>query len=377
MQWVKAWNNYGDVRKAPQPLSIYTRISRLPDWCGPLTGLDRSPGAFASLPAISSKVYSNSLIMLLSLPSRPSTPTRVAVAGVTNGVGQAIVSALLDQPDIQVVLLARQPPFATDLTHFTSRGAILHRVDYTLLPQLVSALLDVQTVITTIFSDPDITPSINLIRASKAAGVRRFATSEFAFSSKTNRLLDLYEPQRRIWAELKESGLECTAFQNGIIMDHFAHGAPKEYDRPLEVFPFIVDIAQRKASIPGTGHEPVTFTSLHDVGRLVAAAVKLKGRWPEELGMQGETTSYNRVVQDVEAVTREKINVEYITKVTLSNMLEDASDAMAFFHAQVLNVIADGLGVVSPDLNKLVPNVSVMCVKDFISDYWNRDRTAG
>lgn len=152
---------------------------------------------------------------------------RVAVAGATNALGHAIVSGLLEESDIQVVLLTRQSSANTkDLSHYTSRGVELHPVDYTSIPQLTSALAGVETVIVTLFSH-DITPVVNLIEASKAAGVKRFAPSEFTFTSKANARLDLFEPKRRILEKVKESGLEYTLFQNGIFADFFALNAPK------------------------------------------------------------------------------------------------------------------------------------------------------
>lgn len=300
-------------------------------------------------------------------------PTRVAVAGVTSGLGHAIVSGLLDESDIQVVLLTRQTNDPSIFAHFISRGAKMHQVDYTSLAQLIYALAGVETVISTIFSRPDITPTINLIHASKTAGVRRFAPSEFAFSSRTNALLGLYEPKRRVWEELKRSGLEYTAFQNGVFMDYFAFGAPKKYEYPLKLFPFIVDIAGEEANIPGTGDESITFTRLRDIGRLVVAAVKLQSRWPEELGMESERTTYNWVVRHAEAVTGKSIRVNYTDKATISRMLEDKDDEK-YFYAQALDVMAKGLGYVPAVLNDLAPDVATTSVEGFISEYWGERR---
>ncbi|KAF5360732.1 hypothetical protein D9756_005109 [Leucocoprinus leucothites] len=296
-------------------------------------------------------------------------PLRIAVAGVTNGLGHAIVSALVDTPDLEVVLLTRSSSSATDLTQFTSRGAVVKSVDYSSIPNLTSALDGVDTVISTIIPPQ---PTISLIRASKAAGVRRFAPSDFAFSTAGNDQLALYDFKRQVWAELKQSGLECTSFQNGVFMDYLAFGAPKPHEGPLELFPFVINIAALKASIPGTGDEKMTFTAVKDVGRLVAAAVKLEGRWPEELGMEGETSTYNQVVRDIEAVTGKKLGVEYLDEKRIAKALEESKgDEMKFFYNQVLEVVANGLGSVEPTLNRLVPQVSVTSIKDFLSEYWS------
>ncbi|KAF5360694.1 hypothetical protein D9756_005118 [Leucocoprinus leucothites] len=297
-------------------------------------------------------------------------PHKVAVASVTNGLGHAITSALLDTADIDVVLLTRSSSPNTGFSKFTSRGAIVNSVDYSSIPNLTSVLDGVDTVISTMFTPNDPLPTLNLITAAKTAGVRRFAPSEFASSTAGNARFDIYEFKRQIQSELKRSGLEYTLFQNGIFMDYFAFGAPKPHEGPLKMFPYIVDIASHKAIIPGTGDEKVTFTTVEDVGRFVAAAVKLE-RWPEELGMAGETTTYNQVIRDAEAVTGRKFEVQYLDKGQITKAMEESKgDPMKLFMAQAMDVLADGLGAVEPTLNRLVPHVTITSVKDYISKYW-------
>lgn len=300
-------------------------------------------------------------------------PLRVAVAGVTGGLGHAIVTALLDTPEVEVVLLTRSSSSTTDFSHFTSRGAILKSVDYSSIPNLTSALEAVDTVICTIFASQ---PTINLIRASQAAGVRRFAPSDFSFSATASARIDAHEPKRKVWAELKsDCKLEYTSFRNGIFMDYFVCGAPKpRHEGPFRMFPFVVDVAAGKAVIPGTGEEKVTFTRVRDVGRFVAAAVKFEGRWPEELGMEGETMSYNEVVRDVEDVIGRKIEVVYLGKEEIGKALEEAREArdeIGVLVNQTFELLADGVGSVEPVLNRLAPQVNVSSVKDLLAEYWS------
>ncbi|KAF8997883.1 hypothetical protein BDQ17DRAFT_1209173, partial [Cyathus striatus] len=76
----------------------------------------------------------------------------------------------------------------------------------------------------------------------------------------------------------------------------------------LRMWPLVLDLKERKAEIPGTGEDKVTFTALTDIGKFVSAAVTFK-QWPEELGMSGDTLSYNEVVQKAEEVTGEEFTV--------------------------------------------------------------------
>jgi len=297
---------------------------------------------------------------------------RVAVAGVTSGLGSSIVSSLLEYPDIETVLLTRQSSSPSDLSTFTSRGAILRAVDYSSITDLVSALAGVETVISAISPYTDFTPTLNLIHAAKAAGVRRFAPSAFAFPPATYPHLDFYAPKIRALEVLRDNGLEFTSFHNGMFMDYFAFGAPKPHEGPMKILPFVVDIAAQKAVIPGTGDEKVTFTTVQDIGRFVAAAVRLRERWPEELGMEGETTTYNQVVRDAEVVTGRKIAVQYLDKAYLAKVLDESKgDEAKFFYNQVLALLANDLGSVSPTLNTLLPDIQASSVKELIAEYWN------
>jgi nucleoside-diphosphate-sugar epimerase len=297
---------------------------------------------------------------------------RVAVAGVTSGLGHAIASGLLECSDIQTILLTRQSSSPSDLSTFTSRGAIIKVVEYSSIPDLVSALAGVETVISAISPYIDSTPTLNLIHAAKTAGVRRFAPSAFAFPPATYSHVDFYASKIQALEVLRESGLEFTSFQNGMFMDYFAFGAPKPHEGPMKILPFAVDIAAKQATIPGTGDEKVTFTSVRDIGRFVAAAVRLTERWPEELGMEGETTTYNQVVRDAEAVTGRKIAVQHLDKAYLTKALNESKDDEAtFFYNQVLALLADDLGSVSPTLNTFLPDIRASSVKELIVEYWN------
>jgi len=311
-------------------------------------------------------------------PTKPKTSftmtIRVAVAGATSGLGHAIAFGLLEHSDVELVLLTRLSPSPPNLSFFTSQGAILKPVDYTSVTDLISALEGVDTVISTIFGGDDASPSLNLLEAAKAAGVRRFAPSEFAMSPAADARYDFYAIKRQVWEAVKKSGLEYTHFYLGIFMDYLAFGASKPVDVPLKIYPFIVNISTQKATIPGTGDEQITFTAIRDVGRLVAAAVKLPGRWPEELPMRGETTTYNQVVREAEAVTGKKIDVEYWDKATIAKGIEEANakgDEMKTFSFQVMGTIADGLGPVPPVLNQLVPEISLTSVKELLTQHWS------
>lgn len=62
-----------------------------------------------------------------------------------------------------------------------------------------------------------------------------------------------------------------------------------------------IDIANKKAALPGDGKTPVTFTYSYDVARFVVKALDLE-KWPREMRITRETVAFNEflgVVEDV------------------------------------------------------------------------------
>jgi nucleoside-diphosphate-sugar epimerase len=66
-------------------------------------------------------------------------------------------------------------------------------------------------------------------------------------------------------------------------------------------FPFVVDMQHRRAAIPGTGNEPMTFTYTKDLAKFVVAMLDLE-KWEEETFLYGEKTTWNEFVRVAEEV---------------------------------------------------------------------------
>lgn len=136
--------------------------------------------------------------------------------------------------------------------------------------------------------------------------------------------MDWYHCKLEVMEKVKESGLEYTAFRNGQLINYWAHGSPhlKAVEEGLAGmgFAFVVDVGNETAEIPGTGDQKVTFTRTQDVGAFVAAAVGLE-KWEEEMGMGGETTTYNKVVRKVKEMGR-KMEVTYRSREWLRGRLK-------------------------------------------------------
>lgn len=74
--------------------------------------------------------------------------------------------------------------------------------------------------------------------------------------------------------------------------------------------PFIVDMSNGVASVPGLGNTPVVFTHTADIARFVAAALK-EPQWELESYLVGDRLTLNQVVAIAEKVRGQKFKVTH------------------------------------------------------------------
>ncbi|KAK1448788.1 hypothetical protein CMEL01_08103 [Colletotrichum melonis] len=224
----------------------------------------------------------------------------VAVAGGTGGVGKTIVEQLQLSKKHEVILLSRKAP-----TTLASGGAKIVLADYGNIEAL-SLLLErhnVETVISTIgFVGPEAAQSqLNLIAAAdKAKPTHRFVPSEFSvWVSPDDTNAAVFGAWLDAIAALKKTGLTYTRVINGWFMDYF--GMPHT---PSNLAPHTwgVDIANRRAAIPGTGNEPMTLTYSVDVARFVVRMLN-DIDWPEISIISGSDTTFNEILGIAEKLT--------------------------------------------------------------------------
>ena len=82
-------------------------------------------------------------------------------------------------------------------------------------------------------------------------------------------------------------------------MDYF--GMPHCESYMLPETPFI-DIAARKAAIPGSGNELVTWTYTKDVASYVLELVRSEDPWPTKTLIVGDKVSFNGILATAEQV---------------------------------------------------------------------------
>ncbi|RYP74625.1 hypothetical protein DL771_002891 [Monosporascus sp. 5C6A] len=284
---------------------------------------------------------------------------RVTVAGGTGQVSQEVIDALLASKKHHVI----EAPTTTTLVP-EIRWQI---VDYNDKGCLVEALRGTHTLLSfvQILSDPDQKAQKNLIDAAIAAGVKRFAPSEYG--RKNQRVL------------------EYTLFQPGLFLDYLAY--PWKTAKHVDPLQSVFDFENRRAMVVD-GHEDsiMTLTAVADVAAVVARAVDYEGTWPTTGGIRGNRVTFSQLLEIGGRVrgcpfTIDKVKVEDLEAGDLKTSwgLEavhravSEDQASALLKAVSIGVLlssAKGAWDISDEWNQLLPDYEFTRIEDFLAKTW-------
>lgn len=231
----------------------------------------------------------------------------IALAGASGSLGQLLLTHLSTHPSgHRITVLSRSPTPPKPTTPNTT----VRIVDYTSLSSLTEALAGVHTVISTLSSLSSGPAQILLIQAAAAAGVKRFAPSEWSIHPDLNYDITLYtDIKAPSWEAVKTSGMEYTAFENGVFLNYMAYGSPKEGAKEkafkcLQYTPWIFDPTLDTIEVPGTGEERFAVTEVEDIARVVADVVGRDEIWQQEVStVVGAVTCFNELIREMERIT--------------------------------------------------------------------------
>ncbi|KAL6362330.1 hypothetical protein LRP88_03608 [Fusarium phalaenopsidis] len=222
----------------------------------------------------------------------------IAVAGGTGHVGRTIVETLTQSPSFRIIVLGRK---ATP----SNPGEPVHvAVDYANVAAVATTLEqhNVHTVISAIqvANEEASAAEANLIKAAgQSSSVKRFILT--TVRSPTSVF------QKASLDALRKTGLEWTRFAVGYFLDCYSLTSLKTHLPPLS---FAIDVANKKAAIPGTGNEPIALTYTYDVAKFVAAFLE-EPKWEELTFCYGEKTTWNEFVMVAEEVIGSSFDVTY------------------------------------------------------------------
>ncbi|KAJ4223335.1 hypothetical protein NW759_005968 [Fusarium solani] len=221
---------------------------------------------------------------------------KIAIAGGSGNLGQEVIDGLAATGKHEILLLSRK-----DIPSDTSpKGVKWIKADYQDPAQLKGVLQGVDTVLSFIVAHLDAggVAQKNLIDACVAAGVRRFAPSEWFSSSFEN--FPWYESKGIVREYLEtlnkyEKVLEYSLFHPGLFLDElvYPHRSSK-YVIPLE---FTISFEKRRALIlEGSEDARISLTTVHDIVQVVTRAVDYEGVWPVVGGIRGNSITIGQLI---------------------------------------------------------------------------------
>ncbi|KAL4992794.1 hypothetical protein BDW68DRAFT_148851 [Aspergillus falconensis] len=239
---------------------------------------------------------------------------KIAIAGGTSGVGQEIVDALVATGKHEILLLSRKDAPSTPLPDHVA----WIKTDYSDTDNLAAILKGVHTVLSFVIEQETETSPVQrrLIDASIAAGVKRFAPSEWA--SSTFDLVPWYAYKSSIRTYLSEINkekkvLEYALFQPGLFTNYL--GAPHKTMRHIPLLQTPIDFSNRRVIlVEGAENAPVTLTTVSDFTAVLVQAIEYEGSWPVTSGIAGSTMTLGELIALGERVRRGKFSIERVKK---------------------------------------------------------------
>lgn len=247
----------------------------------------------------------------------------ILVVGATGHLG-SVVCERLAKRDRPIRALVRATSRPESLEHLRSLGAELVEGDLQDRASLDKACVGVDAVISSASSissrvgsyiaTVDLEGQRNLIAAAKGAGVGRFVFVSFSSNLTTDSPLN--RAKRTIEAEVQASGLGHTIIRSSFFMEYW-------------LSPLIgVDYPNRKATIFGTGENPISWITIADVAEAAAIAADAAAAKDQVIDIGGpEALSPNEAIRRFEAVIGAPFETTYVLEAALEAQIAGTDDA--------------------------------------------------
>ncbi|KAL3460910.1 hypothetical protein BJX64DRAFT_289849 [Aspergillus heterothallicus] len=329
----------------------------------------------------------------------------VAIPGGSGTIGSSIVRALLGHPRYRPIILSRataeKPANTSSSVEYITPESTPTRyssletryVDYTSVSSLQTALTGVYAVISALLvtDGQTVRYHLNLLAASVAAKVSRFAPSEFALSQSAHGEVTIDYDKIVIWKSVREAvekgDIDAAAFPCGMFMNYLAVGLNQSEEDMNDPFfqsaPPLAGFREGPLMFHLAGPEPyvevpltldgkfpqLSMTDIRDVGRFVVAALDMEEPWGgRELGMVGETADMKDIVAIIENVLAKKVDARGATRQQLQQRLEsmDQDDFLGRINVEYTMVCGKGGSIVEGTLNRLCPQVLPTKIRGFL-----------
>ncbi|RAR12491.1 NAD(P)-binding protein [Stemphylium lycopersici] len=313
---------------------------------------------------------------------------KIAVAGGTGNVATNMLKTTIASGHHDITIFTRSAPTKPH----PSPKVTYQQVDYSDLGGLTATLKGFHTVLSffVVHLDVDNVAQKNLIHASIAAGVSRFAPSEWGIASNSG--VSSYDNKDYIASYLASldsagelKGMQYCLFQPSIFTDYFAHPYPLEPE--LITWAFFVDFENRRAMVLDDGMQPIVLTAIQDDANILAKALDDTERpWPRVGGIRGCRTNINELVElgkkirggewtieylKSEDVAKGVIKSSWIPPISHPTIPEGEQEAFSkLFIVMFFRAIKSGAWDVSAEFNERYPDYKFMSAEEYLTKAW-------
>jgi Predicted nucleoside-diphosphate-sugar epimerases len=288
----------------------------------------------------------------------------VLVAGATGFLGSEICT-LLRGKKLHVKAMVRSTSDPAKVKHLTDLGIKIVQGDLRNKETFPDLLTGVATVIISVSSIPfsykagendvhsvDENGIINLIDASKEAGVKHFIYT--SFSKNIDLDFPLRNAKRSVEEHLQRSGMTYTILRPGFFMELWLTAAAG------------FDALNGKVNICGTGTNPIAYISYKDVAKFAAESISNPNlvNAAFELGGPQNLSQLDAVKKFLEVLGR-KIEVQHIPVEALKAQFNSAGDQMQKSFSGLMICLANGDSINMKEILKVIP-VKLTSVQEYI-----------
>ena len=249
------------------------------------------------------------------------------VVGATGMVGSEICQ-LLKSKSLPFRAMVRETSDPAKVERLKGLGAEIVKGNLCDLDSLKAACKGVESVICTVSAMPfcyqpgvndiqsvDFEGVNNLVDAAKATGVKHFIYT--SFSGNLDLDFPLRNAKRAVEKHVKESGMTYTILRPGMFMEVWLS--------PAVGF----DAANAKATVYGTGEQPIAWIAIQDVARFAVESLANPAARNAVLELGGpQSISPHQVIQLFEQAKGKTFEVTHVPPEALHAQYESATDPM-------------------------------------------------
>jgi nucleoside-diphosphate-sugar epimerase len=297
---------------------------------------------------------------------------RIAVAG-TGSFAKYFIDEL-PRAGHDVVVLTRSHKPELD----SKPGVVDQRVtDYSSADQMTPLLADCDALVSTIF-DPSpamVDKQLAMVEACKRSlKCKRFIPSEFSGNSEEHP-----EPPESLFygnavvrqALEKQSEIEWTVISLGWVAEYVLPPNNRHHREYADMFAVVHE--SKSMTIPGTGDELFTLTSVRDVAKAVAELVKSPNKWRHFTYVQGEQTTWHeiaKVMKTLSGWSNVKITYESVDNVMTDLARSESTESTLVLELKLLVPIGFctfDQAKVQRDRAEFFPNVNFRSIEELVA----------